>query len=48
MGWREAGETTGYLPLHCHHQGDICIIMGTDESRFMGLVVVVVVVVVVV
>jgi len=23
-----------YLPLHCHHQNDSCIKMGSDESRF--------------
>ena len=23
-----------YLSLHCHHWNDICIKMGSDESRF--------------
>ena len=23
-----------YLSLHCHHQNDSCIKMGTDESHF--------------
>ena len=23
-----------YLSLHCHHQNDFCIKMGSDESRF--------------
>ena len=23
-----------YLMLHCHHQNDFCIKMGSDESRF--------------
>ena len=23
-----------YLYLHCHHQNDICIKMGSDESHF--------------
>ena len=23
-----------YLPLHCHHQNDFCIKMGSDESHF--------------
>ena len=23
-----------YLSLHCHHQNDICIKMGSDESHF--------------
>ena len=22
------------LPLHCHHQNDFCIKMGSDESHF--------------
>ena len=24
-----------YLSLHCHHQNDSCIKMGTDESHFI-------------
>ena len=27
------GEIT-YLSLHCHHQNDSCIKMGSDESHF--------------
>ena len=27
-----------YLSLHCHHQNDSCIKMGSDESRFNGSV----------
>ena len=23
-----------YLSLHCHHQNDLCIKMGSDESHF--------------
>ena len=23
-----------YLSLHCHHQNDFCIKVGSDESRF--------------
>ena len=23
-----------YLPLHCHHQNDFCIMVGSDESHF--------------
>ena len=30
VGWREII----YLPLHCHHQNDFCIKMGSDESHF--------------
>ena len=31
-GW---GETEIiYLSLHCHHQNDCCIKMGSDESHF--------------
>ena len=34
--WRLGGgerELT-YLSLHCHHQNDFCIKMGSDESHF--------------
>ena len=24
----------GYLSLHCHHQNDVCIKAGSDESHF--------------
>ena len=31
----EVGEReTLYLSLHCHHQNDSCIKMGSDESHF--------------
>ena len=29
----EQGEYI-YLSLHCHHQNDFCIKMGSDESHF--------------
>ena len=29
--WR---KKTIYLSLHCHHQNDSCIKMGSDESHF--------------
>ena len=30
------GEEGDYIPvsLHCHHQNDSCITMGSDESHF--------------
>ena len=28
------GREIRYLSLHCHHQNDICINMGSDESHF--------------
>ena len=28
------GRRRLYLTLHCHHQSDSCIKMGSDESRF--------------
>ena len=39
MGGGEGGGWWGkreiiYLSLHCHHQNDSCIKMGSDESRF--------------
>ena len=31
----EVGESEIiYLSLHCHHQNDFCIKMGSDESHF--------------
>ena len=30
----EEGERLLYLSLHCHHQNDSCIKMGSDESHF--------------
>ena len=29
-----------YLSLHCHHQNDFCIKMGSDESHFNVLLIV--------
>ena len=29
----EVGENI-YLSLHCHHQNDTCVKMGSDESHF--------------
>ena len=42
QGWGEGGRGFGsggkreiiYLSLHCHHQNDSCIKMGSDESHF--------------
>ena len=42
MGKREVGNGVWmweereiiYLSLHCHHQNDSCIKMGSDESHF--------------
>ena len=35
MGVGGGGEReTMYLSLHCHHQNDFCIKMGSDESHF--------------
>ena len=28
------GEEFIYLSLHCHHQNELCIEVGSDESRF--------------
>ena len=34
-GGMEVGEREIiYLSLHCHHQNDSCITMGSDESHF--------------
>ena len=30
----EKGGEIIYLSLHCHHQNDSCIKMGSDESHF--------------
>ena len=32
--WRWVERETIYLSLHCHHQNDSCIKMGSDESHF--------------
>ena len=32
--WRGGKREIIYLSLHCHHQNDSCIKMGSDESHF--------------
>ena len=32
--WRWGKREIIYLSLHCHHQNDTCIKMGSDESHF--------------
>ena len=32
--WRLGKREIIYLLLHCHHQNDSCIKMGSDESHF--------------
>ena len=32
--WRWRKREIIYLSLHCHHQNDSCIKMGSDESHF--------------
>ena len=32
--WRWGEREIIYLSLHCHHQNDSCIKMGSDESHF--------------
>ena len=32
--WMLGERDTVYLSLHCHHQNDSCIKMGSDESHF--------------
>ena len=32
--WRWGEREIIYLSLHCHHQNDLCIKMGSDESHF--------------
>ena len=32
--WGGGGVEIIYLSLHCHHQNDSCIKMGSDESHF--------------
>ena len=36
MAWRwgEREMEIIYLSVHCHHQNDFCIKMGSDESHF--------------
>ena len=33
-GYKGGEKEVIYLYLHCHHQNDICIKMGSDESHF--------------
>ena len=33
-GVRSVGGEIIYQSLHCHHQNDFCIKMGSDESHF--------------
>ena len=33
-GWGGGGREVIYLWLHCHHQNDFCIEMGSEESFF--------------
>ena len=39
-GSMEVGEEGEYLSLHCHHQNDFCIKVGSDESHFNVLLIV--------
>ena len=32
--WRWGKREIIYISLHCHHQNDSCIKMGSDESHF--------------
>ena len=32
--WKGGEREIIYLSLHCHHQNDSCIKMGSDESHF--------------
>ena len=32
--WRWGEREIIYLSLHCHHQNDYCVKMGSDESHF--------------
>ena len=32
--WGGGGREIIFLSLHCHHQNDFCIKMGSDESHF--------------
>ena len=34
VGEEEEGEIIYLSPLHCHHQNDLCIKVGSDESHF--------------
>ena len=37
--WRWGEREIIYLSLHCHHQNDSCIKMGSDESHFNVLLI---------
>ena len=37
--WRWGKKEVIYLSLHCHHQNDSCIKMGSDESHFNALII---------
>ena len=34
VAWKWGEREIIYLSLHCHHQNDFCIKMGSDESHF--------------
>ena len=34
VGWRGGKREIIYISLHCHHQNDFCVKMGSDESHF--------------
>ena len=36
--WRWGKREIMYLSLHCHHQNDFCIKVGSDEGHFNGVV----------
>ena len=38
--WRWGKREIIYLSLHCHHQNDSCIKMGSDDSQFNASIIV--------
>ena len=32
-GWGWGGVEIIYLSLHCHHQNDLCIKVGSDDTK---------------
>ena len=38
--WRRGEKEIIYLSLHCHHQNDFCIKVGSDESHFNVFIIV--------
>ena len=40
MGGGEEGRIYIYISLHCHHQNDSCIKMGSNESYFNVLLII--------